>query len=225
MAILNIPITKAGKGVTIAVDSAILNELLDNNVEAALRVFEEGLKVLMNAKNSKFAAPSKLEGAAYEENKALALAQAEQNLADLKEGKLVKRSTSAAKAAGVDRAVMTEATRLAKDVVKNEIRKAGKKISLVPAKDITAAAKSMVEAYPQFIEDAKAALAERAKIQSPLDIASLISESPTLIAEAEAKKAERKAATSAKQAGKVEKRATAKVPPARPKTEVRHTAH
>lgn len=224
MAILNIPIAKAGKGVTIEVDTQVFNELMESNPEAATRIVEEGLKVLLNARMSKLAAPSKLEGEAYEANKEAALEKAQENLAALREGKLVKKAAGA-KAAGVDRAVMTEAVRLAKDVVKNEIRKAGMKISHVPAKDITAAAKVQVDSNPQFIIDAKAALAERAKISSVVDIKSIISESPKLIAEAEAKKAERKAQLSAKQAGKPEKRPAPKVVPRKPTAEVRPTAH
>lgn len=64
--------------------------------------------------------------------------------------------------APVERAVMSEAVRLAKEVVKNEIRKANMKVA---AKDITAAAKAFVEGDPSYIEQAKANIAEHAQSQ------------------------------------------------------------
>ena len=217
--LIQIPIAKAGKNVMFEVDPDDINNL---PAEVFAMVVKEGLKVVLNSRMSKLAAPSKLEGKAAEDNKAAALAKAEENLNDLKAGKLTKK-TSAAKAAGVDRAVMTEAMRLAKEVVKNECRKAGIKISHVPASEITAAAKVQVEGNPQYIEDAKANIAARANVLSVVDIKSLVKESPKLVAEAEARKADRKSQLSAKQAGKTDKR-TAKVPPRRPQSES-HTAH
>jgi hypothetical protein len=151
---------------------------------------------------SKLAAPSKLEGAEAEANKAAALAKAEENLSDLKAGKLVKRSASASKT-GVPREVMTEAIRLAKDVVKNEIRKAGLKISHVAPKEITENAKALVAADPSYVEMATEELAKRAAKPSVIDIKSIIKEDPKLKAKAIAAAAERKSQLSAKQAGKV----------------------
>jgi len=218
MPILNIPIAKAGKGVTFAVDTDVFNALMEDNPEAAMRIVEEGFKAILNSRMSKLAAPSKLEGAEAEANKAAALAKAEENLNDLKAGKLTKK-TSAAKAAGVNRAELTEAIRLAKNVVKNEIRKAGQKVSLVAAKVITDAAKALVESNPSFIEEAKANLAEAAKVEPKMDIMSLIKLDPKLVAKAEADKAERKAQLSAKQASKPAKH-KGKVPPRRPEATV-----
>lgn len=212
---IHIPITKAGKGVVFVFDKDELAELPD---EVYSQVFQEGLKVFLNSRMSKLEAPSKLTGAALEDASAKALDKAAENLRDLKAGKLLKRSAATKATAGVDRAVMTEALRLAKEVVKNEIRKAGMKISHVPAKDITAAAKIQVEGNPKYLADAAANIAERAKIPSVGDIKSLITESPKLVAEAEARKAEKAKSKglSAKQAGIPTKRAGAKVPPRRP---------
>lgn len=220
MPILQIPITKAGKGVTFDVDTDLFNSLLADNPEAALRIVEEGFKAILNSRmtSKEFGAPSKLEGDALEAQKAAALAKAQKNLDDLVAGNLSKKAKSA-KAAGVDRAVMTEAVRLAKEVVKNEIRRAGMKVSMVAAKDITAAAKVQVEQDPSYIEQAKANIAERASIQSAINIATLISEDPKKVAKAKKEAEERKAARqlSAAQAGKTEKRsAKGKVPPRRP---------
>lgn len=222
MAILQIPIAKAGKGVTFAVDTDVFNELMVDNPEAAMRIVEEGFKVILNSRMSKLAAPSKLEGAEAEANKAEALAKAEENLNDLKAGKLKKKSGSA-KAAGVDRAVMTKAVQLARDVVRNELKKAGVKIGHVAPSDITAYAKQLVGDNPKFIEDAKLAIAEAAEIKPAIDLASVIKVDPKRVAKAEKEKAERKAERqlSAKQSGIVAKRG-AKAPPRRPEG---HTAH
>lgn len=163
MAILQIPITKAGKGVTFSVDTDEINEL---PAEVFARIVEEGMKVLLNSRMSKLEAPSKLEGAALESAKTAALAKAAENLSDLKAGKLVKRSASA-KASTVDRAVMTEALRLAKEVVKNEIRKAGEKPSHYAASQITAMAKEVLEADDSYLATAKANIDSRTAIVVP----------------------------------------------------------
>lgn len=212
-----IPIAKGGRGAIYVVDSDIINDLPP---EVFAMVVKEGLKTLLNSRMSKLPAPTKLEGEAAEEAKEVALAKAKENFDDMMAGKLVKRSASSSKAAGVPRAVMTEAIRLAKEVAKDLIRKAGMKISHVPAKDITAAAKQFVEDDPSYIEKATVALAERATVPSTtLDITALIKESPKLKAEAEARNAAKKEKVlSAKQAGIVAKvtKTTAKVPPRRP---------
>jgi hypothetical protein len=215
---IQIPITKAGKGVMFAVDADDIN-LLEPEVFAM--IVKEGLKVLLNLKMSKLDAPSKLEGDALEENKAKALELAAKNLEDLKQGKLIKRGTSGRPtASGQPREVVTEAMRLAKDFVKDAIRRAGMKISLVAASQITAAAKQQLESDPSLYEKAKANLEERAKIQLPGDISALIKESPKLKAEAEAKSAAAKEKRlSAKQAGLPAKqagKATTKKVPSRP---------
>jgi|SRR5690348_9870485 len=221
MAILQIPIAKAGKGVTFAVDTDVFNELMADNPEAAMRIVEEGFKAILNSRMSKLAAPSKLEGADYEANKAAALAKAEENLDDLKAGKLVKRA-STAKATGVDRAVMTKAVQLARDVIRGELRKAGVKISHVAPREITEYAKQQVAENPKYIEDAKALIAEAAEIKPSVDIASVIKLDPKRVAKAEKEKAARKEERqlSAKQAGIVGKRG--KAPPRRPQEQTAH---
>ena len=209
MAILQIPITKAGKGVTFSVDTDEINEL---PVEVFARIVEEGMKVLLNSRMSKLEAPSKLEGAALESAKTAALAKAAENLSDLKAGKLVKRSASA-KASTVDRAVMTEALRLAKEVVKNEIRKAGEKPSHYAASQITAMAKEVLEADDSYLATAKANIDSRTAIVVP----KLTIQKPdaTKVAKLEADKADKQKQLSAKQAGLPGK---GKVPPRKPMT-------
>ena len=197
MAILKIAIAKGGKGAIFEVDTDVLNSE-DFPADAYQRIIEEGLKSLLNSRMSKLAAPTKLEGDAFEQNKAAALAKAAENFDLLCKGELVKRAASAKSAA--PREVMTEARRIAKEVVKTEIRKSGMKPSLVPAADITAAANALIESDPQYIRTAEANLAERATVTSKIDIASLISESPKLKAKAEKAAADKKAQLSAKQA-------------------------
>ena len=186
-----------------------------------MRIVEEGFKAILNSRMSKLAAPSKLEGADYEANKAAALAKAEENLDDLKAGKLVKRA-STAKATGVDRAVMTKAVQLARDVIRGELRKAGVKISHVAPREITEYAKQQVAENPKYIEDAKALIAEAAEIKPSVDIASVIKLDPKRVAKAEKEKAARKEERqlSAKQAGIVGKRG--KAPPRRPQEQTAH---
>lgn len=223
MATLNIPITKAGKGVNFELDTDVFNQLMTDNPELALEVVAEGFKTILNKRmTTGFDAPSKLEGKALEDQKAAALAKAQQNLDDFVAGKLSTRKAGG-KAKGVERAVMTEAMNVAKAVVRDRIRKAGKRPSLVAAKDITAAAKRLVEADESFIENAKATIAERAKVQTSVNLDDLIKEDATLVAKADKAKAERKAQLSAKQAGKPSKRA-GKAPPRRPEMSA-STAH
>lgn len=221
--LIRIPISKAGKNVTFDVDTDDLNEAFESNPDLLKQLVSEGLKVLLNSRMSKLGAPTKLEGDELAKNKEAALAKASENFADFKAGKLAKKSSSA-KTAGVDRAVMTEAVRLAKNVVKDQLRKAKVTLSTVPAKDITEAAKKLVEADPQYLLDAKANIEERSSVQvtAAIDILAIAKPDPKLVAKAEADKAAKKAERqlSKTQAGKTEKRA-GKVPPRRPGSEVR----
>lgn len=223
MATLNIPITKAGKNVMFEVDTDVFNTLMETNPELALELVAEGFKTILNKRmTTGFDAPSKLEGKALEDQKAAALAKAQQNLDDFVAGKLSTRKAGG-KAKGVERAVMTEAMNVARSVVRDRIRKAGKRPSLVATKDITAAAKKLVEADESFIENAKATIAERAKVQTAVNLDDFIKEDATLVAKADKAKAERKSQLSAKQASKPKARA-GKAPPRRPEMSA-GTAH
>ncbi len=195
MASMNIKVTKAGK--SLEVD---LQELPD---EAYQFVLQKGLEALLNARMSKVLTKD-LEGEKLAEAQAAALKIAEENLSNLKDGKITKARGGAKDANGnkVAANVMTEARRLAKEVVKNEIRAAGMKISHVEASVITKAANELIAADPSFIENAKANIEARSAVKSAINIADLVHESPKLVAKAEAAKAERKTQLSAKQAGK-----------------------
>jgi len=211
MGVLNIPVVKAG-GKTIAIDTD--TDLDDRMFKLAL---EEGLKVLINAKMSKITAQSKLEGAELEASQAAAMEIAEKNLAAIKSGEFKKGGRGAsASSTKVPREVMTEARRLAKEVIKNEIRAAGMKISHVEPRDITAAANNLLETDPSYIEQAKANIEARnvvapvatdnpeVKAAAAAKLAALgfAGESEKKLKEAEERKAKSKAVLSATQAGK-----------------------
>jgi hypothetical protein len=201
MAILNIPVTKAGKPIAVDTDT----DLPDSMYTLAL---QEGLKVLLNKGMSKITT-AKLEGAELEAAKEAAYAKGLENFEAVKAGKVksgraAKTTADGKKVTGI---VMTEARRLAKEVVKNEIKAAGMKISHVEASEITKAANALIEADPSFIEQATANIEARAAVKSKVDISALIHESPKLVQAAEARKA--KAPLSAKQAGKAAPRKSA----------------
>ena len=196
MSTMNIKVTKAGKSLEVN-----LQDLPD---EAYQFVLQKGLEALLNARMSKVLTKD-LEGEKLADAQSAALKIAEENLANLKAGKITKARGGAKDANGnkVAANVMTEARRLAKEVVKNEIRAAGMKISHVEASVITKAANELIAADPSFIENAKANIEARSAVKSAINIADLVHESPKLLAKAEAAKAERKTQLSVKQGGKI----------------------
>ena len=210
MAILKIPVTKAGKSIEFNTDN--LPEDVYHKVMESI-VFE-GLKVLLNKGMSKITT-AKLEGKELEDAQEAAYVKGLENFENLMAGKVTK-SRAASGASKVPGVIMTEARRLAKEVVKNEIRAAGMKISHVEASEITKAANELIAADPSFIEQATANIESRAAKPVSVDITKLIHESPKLVAKTEKAKAERKTQLSAKQAGKAA--------PRKPKAEA-HVGH
>lgn len=208
MAILEIAITKAGNK-TLSVETDKLDEAVYT------RALAEGLKVLLNAGQSKIAAASKGDDA----SKAAAFAKAEETLAKCYDGSLpAKRGTKSADT-GVSRQVQTEAMRLARMVIKDELRAAGVIPSRVEASTITAAAKAYLEtdegktliaqAEENLASRPKAKVADAAEAQAKLAALGITGESPKLVAKANEKAAERKQTLSKTQAGKVAPRAKA----------------
>lgn len=202
MAELNIPITKAGNK-TIKVET---DNLPDEMFKMAL---EEGLKVMLNKKMSKVKSAKGLSEADAAKEQAAAMEIAGKNLEDILANKMKKgRVAGASKVAGV---VMTEARRLAKEVIKNEIRAAGMKVSHIEASQITALANELLKTDESYIKQAEANIEQRkAKVNDDKDAAMAllqklggIAESPKLVAKAEKEKAEKKATLSKTQAGKV----------------------
>ncbi len=201
MAMLQIPITKA-KGEFININTDSPEEGGDIPQDVFTEALIQGLKVLLNR------GTSKVTKAAYpdaDELKAQAIEKAQEQLELVKTSKI--KFTGQKKASGVSGAVRTEAMRLAKALVKDELKREGYKISHIEASQITAVAKEYLESSPELIEQAKANIEARAtvKVGAKLNLKAMVKESPTLKAKAESRK---KAGTlSATQAGKVKTRA------------------
>jgi len=209
MAVLQVPITK-GKGF-VEIDTEDTDALPGEVYKEALLL---GLKELCNRGMSKLTKASTKDEA---ELQSLAMAQAEKNVEAIAQGKI--RFLGKKAKTGESAAVMTEARRLAKNLVKDGIKAAGMKISHVETKDITAAANELLANDPSIVEQAKANLEERAKVPAKVDlIKSLIKESPKLVAKAAEANVKKKSTLSKTQAGKV-------APRAKPKPGVSATAH
>jgi len=164
----------------------------------------QGLKVIAER------GMSKLTKEAYPdetERKQAIKSKAEANVQDMYDGKV--KITGAAKVKKASGAVMTEAMRLARNLVKDAMKANKIKISTVKASEITKAAKLYIESEPSIIKQAEENLKQREQTPIKIDIKSLIKVDPELVAKDEAKKAAAKAdkPLSAKQAGKVAPRA------------------
>ena len=176
-------------------------------------VMAEGLKSIINSVGMSKIMPgvTKLEGKAKEERVAAILKQAAENVEALYKGTINKKGRKA-KTSGAEH---TEAMRLAKMLVKDHIREKGQKIGAYTAKEITEAAKKVLEGNPRLLEQAKANLAKRAeeaKSTGGLDLVGLFGEKaksdevkakPKVPPKPRAKKGEAKEPISAKQASMV----------------------
>ena len=131
-------------------------------------------------------------------------------LKDMTEEELSK--AAGAKVPGV---VLTAARRIAKEVLKDEIRAAGLKISHIAPRDLTRLANERIAEDPSYIAQAQAEIDARNSATSTIDQASALAklqalglhEDPKLVAAAEAEKAKRKETLSAAKAGKPSKTA------------------
>ena len=188
-----IPITKAGKGQTLTVTKEEIAALSDSAFAA---IVAAGLKVMLNANMSKF--PTKdLEGDELTEQQAKIMEKAAENKAKVLAGEVKSRGATATTADGskVPGPVMTKARQLAKETVKDELRKAGIRISLVASTDITAYANKLLADDPSYIVEATKLIEEtKAKTASKEGVLARlaelgISESPILVQKAEKAKA------------------------------------
>ena len=198
--IIDVPIAKAGKDAHLTVDVSLLSE------DMYALCLAEGLKAILNSRMSKVGPVTKLEKEGKLEelatNRDLALKIAQDNLTKLLAGD-IKAKSKAAKS-DLPREVQTEARRIAREIVKNQIRAAGGKPSHYAAKDITLAADEFIKADASIVTKARENLANREGIKPAVDLSSLIKESPQLVAKAKAKSEANKApGLSAKQAGMV----------------------
>lgn len=152
---------------------------------------------------------TKLEGNDLDKAQKAVVAQAQKNVDDMMKGDIKLPGGKSDKK--VPAAVNTEAMRLARNIVKDLIKKDGKKISHYPASEITAGAKVVLANDPSIYEQAEANLKARAETPTPkgIDIGKLLKVDPELVAKAEEAKAKKRKSPkgegqlSAKQAGMV----------------------
>lgn len=189
MTTFNIKVTKAKQALEV-----VWEELPD---AIKLRIIEEGLGKLLNAATAKVTAKSS-ESPESMASQALGLAQ--KKLDSLKKGELRAKVSRDGKVSGV---VMTEARRLAKNIIKQQIKAANKKILDYEAKAITEAANVYLTNHPELVAAAQASIdaAKGLATQAGVDV-SAIPVSEAKKAKRIAKNAEARAATAAKDAGK-----------------------
>lgn len=192
---LNVPIVKAK-----AVVPVNLDDLPD---DVYREVMLQGLKVVLNRGMSKITIGDLGDAEKVKEE---ALLKGNANLEALYEGKI--RFTGGAKGSKVSGAVKTEAMRLARNLVKDEIKRQGGKISHYEASEITKAAKDLLEQDDSLLEQAKTNLEARAKIAagegeklSAVTKGIKVSAKKVKAAEDKAAKAKKDKPLSAKQAG------------------------
>jgi hypothetical protein len=193
---------KNGAG-TVDVDTA---NLPDDVYREALM---QGLKAIAERAMSKITKEAYPDEA---ERKAAIHAKAEANIADMYAGKI--KITGQARAKKASGAVMTEAMRLARNLVKDAMKANKIKISHVKASEITAAAKTLLDSDPSILATAEANLKAREATPVKIDVKSLIKVDASLVAKDEAKKAKAKAEKplSKAQASKVAPRAKGSKP-------------
>lgn len=212
METIRVPIAKAGKGAFIDVDQAVLESLSEADYRA---VIAEGLKACLNAKMSSVGAITKMDGDELAEAKAKAMSIARKNLKDLTEGNFKFPGAAKAKA-DQPREVMNEAVRSAREVIRSALRAAGVPTAEWKAKDITEAAKLLVDRDPSYITKAKETLAKRVEAPAPtidLEALGIHVDHEAIEAKKAATKAKRKETLSAAQAGRTKKAATTKSKP------------
>jgi len=194
--IISVPVVK-GKGV-IDIDTSQLPD------DVYREVLLQGLKVLANRGTSKVTKTT-YPNEAELKTKAMEVAEAQKTA--MYEGKI--KLTGGAKATKVSGAVKTEAMRLARNLVKDELKRQKIKISHVAASDITTAAKALLEQDNSLILQAEENLKAREAVPvgEKINISALIKIDPRKKAAADAKAAKAKAeGLSAKQAGMVQAR-------------------
>lgn len=208
MANVDIHIAKAGKSAVVTVDTDGFSD------ETFMNILKEGLKACLNAKMSKIGPVTKLEGTELEKAQSAAMEIARRNLSELSAGAFKFPGTKTKTTESRD--VLNEAMRIARDVIRDQLRAHNITISHVPAKDITAAAKSLVEKDPKYIAQAKEALASRTAVPTDLiDLDSLgLKPDPAKVEKAAKAKETRKENLSKTQAGKVKGRSKPSATPA-----------
>jgi hypothetical protein len=232
MAKIQIPIPKAGVGVTFEVDTDTFND--DTfPLPVYLEIMLQGCKTLLNRGQSKLKSSKGLEGNALTAAQAAILAVVQVQYEAMLKGE-TRITGGKAKLKGVEREVKAEAMRLARLAVRDAIKASGGKISHYSAKKITEAAEEVLadeERGPQFMEIAKANVAKRHELDEPAknaDEAKVkggelikalgLEADPKLVAKAEKSAAEKKAK-------KGEKVSAGVMAQAKPEAQASHAKH
>lgn len=192
--IMEIVITKAKRALQV--------NTRDIPAEMFTDIVYRGISEILNSGMSKLTVKD-LEGDELEEVQTQIYAKAEENLKALYAGEIKpKGSRGKGKAAKIPAEVKTVAMRLARDLVKDQIRADGEKPSHYKPSDITKWAKDLLEADASLIEMAKAEVEARKAIPVKISLAGLKPDAK-LVQKAEEAKAKRKATKtlSATQAG------------------------
>ncbi len=196
--ILNIPVPKAGKGVTVPID---VDELMELPADTLREILFQGAKNVLNRGQSKLASAKDMEGTQAQAHKEAVLKVVGEQWELCKEGKI---RVTGGKAKRSNTAVRTEAMRIAKLMVKDALKRIGEKVSHYPAKEITKAAELYLDGEdgPAIMEQAEAAVKARQKKEEVAKIdLSHIAKDPELVKKAEAKKAKGKKEGEAAQSG------------------------
>jgi len=190
MSVVNIPIPKAGGSLEIELDDLAAEDFPDHVYK---EILFQGLKVLLNR------GMSKITGTKTDGSKKAAMEVAERNLQAVRKGEI--RLYSGKRPGKATGAINVEAMRLARIMVKDAMKRAGLKVSHYPAKEITAAAKLLLEGDqgPGILKQAEAAIKERTEKENEIkiDLGGLVAD-PKLVKAAEEKNEASRIATAAK---------------------------
>lgn len=193
---IEVHITKAKAAVTVDMD-----RVADKYYKAFL---VDGASYYLNKGMSKITIKG-LDGEKLAEAQGAALKKANENLEAIYNGSMkVKGQKAATKVSGK---VMTEARKIAREIVRSLTREAGYKVSHYKAADITAYANKYIESHPEVLVQAEANL-KAMEVKSNADLGFLdgLTADPALVAKAEKEAAAKRkgdGTLSAKQAGKV----------------------
>ncbi len=157
--ILNIPVPKAGAGVTVPID---IDDAMDLPPETLREIMFQGLKNVLNRGQSKEASAKNMEGEAAAEQKEKVLAVVSKQWDLCVEGK-VRVSGGRASTKGTDKAYHAEAMRYSIAIIKDAIKRNGEKVSHYLPKDIKQAAEMHLQGEdgPAIMALAKEAVDKR----------------------------------------------------------------
>ncbi len=167
MSTINVQISKAKKELQISIEEFMA---LDPDVQ--IYILEQGYGKVLNAATAKLTkAKIDEEGLTDEQVADQAMGLVNKRMDELKAGK-VKRTRSAGKGK-VPGVVMTEARRLAKNIIKAAIKASGERISAYEPKVITEAANEYLEQHPEVIEQAAASIEQAKTLAGVADVSGI----------------------------------------------------